>query len=161
MSKDFDPSDATSASQLHKILAGTRFVPNDTCMRIEEIVNYKSLDDLFGNRYYKVLFLRGETDIGHWVLLTHLDDNTVEYFDSFGRPPPQVLIDWAQNVGVEDIQYSKVILQHEDSYTCGRFVLARISSQPTSLDLFIDLLLSSKAFSPDEIVGYLFNVDNE
>lgn len=159
MSEKFDSSDATAASQLHKVLAGTAYVPNDTTMMLEDVVQTNSLDQLFGNRYYKVVFLTGEGAIGHWVLLTHLTEKTVEYFDSFGFPPPEILSDWFQRVGVEDVTFSRVILQHKDSYNCGRFVLARISSQPTGLNTFLDVLRSSKQFTPDELVGYLFNVD--
>ena len=161
MSKKFKPSDATSASQIHKVLAGTRYIENEVVMRLEDIVKYNSIDELFGERYYKVLFVTGEGDIGHWVLLTHLENKNLEYFDSLGFLPPQILTDWGEKVGVEDLSYSRVILQHKDSYNCGRFVLARISSQPTPFPIFLDLLRSSKLFSPDELVGYLFNVDSE
>lgn len=161
MSEKFSSADATSASQLHKVLAGTQYVPNDTVMRLEDLNNYNSIDSLFGERYYKIIFITGETQIGHWVLLTHLRDRDLEYFDSFGDEPPVILTEWGARVGVQDIQFSKIILQHKDSYNCGRFVLARISSQPTDLQVFLDLLRSSHTFSPDDIVGYLFNVDSE
>lgn len=160
MSEKFDATDATSASQLHKVLAGTRYVPNDTTMRIEDIVNYNSIDNLFGNRYYKILFLTGADEIGHWVLLTHLRDRDLEYFDSFGLEPPAILHQWCAAVGVEDLSFSTKRLQHPESYNCGRFVLARISSQPTELAVFLNILSSSKHFTPDDIVGSLFNVDN-
>lgn len=166
MSKDFDPSDATSASQLHRVLAGTpRFVPNDTTIRLEHITRYNTIDSLFGERYYKVLFLTGAEEIGHWVLLTHIQDDpieghTIEYFDSFARPVPDLISTWAKSVGVTTILYSKTMLQDPESFHCGRFVLARISSQPTSLEMFTNLLTSS-TFSPDQLVGGLFNVDNE
>lgn len=162
MSEEFHPSDATSASQLHKILARTpRYVPNDTCIRLEDIINYNSLDSLFGARYFKVVYLSGENEIGHFCLLSHLDPHTVEWFDSAGRHPPDLIAAWARAVGVTTIRYSKVALQDENSFHCGRFVLARISSQPTSLEVFTNILLSSTVFSPDEFVSALFNVDSE
>lgn len=161
MSKNFSTSDATSAGQLHHVLAGTQYVPNDTVMRVEDIMKYPSIDSLFGERYYKVLFLEGKQQIGHWVLLTHLRDADLEYFDSGGNKPPAIVQEWAGKVGVKNILFSTTVLQSPDSYNCGRFVLARISSQPTLLQTFIDVLSSSTSFSPDEFVGYLFNVDSE
>lgn len=161
MYEEFHPSDATSASQLHRVLAGTKYQRNDTCIRLEDIVNFNSLDSLFAERYFKVVYLTGENEIGHWCLLSHLDTATIEWFDSSGRRPPDLIAAWARAVGVTTISYSKVALQAEDSFHCGRFVLARISSQPTSLEVFTNILLSSTVFSPDEIVSALFNVDSE
>lgn len=156
-----EKSQATTATQLNKVLNGNNYIPNDTIIRIEDLPRYTSLDQLFGKRYYKVLFLQGQQQIGHWVLLTHLKDKDLEYFDPAGKLPPQILVDWAGALGVDDIMYSQVPLQHSKSYNCGRFVLARISSQPTTLDVFIDVLQSSRSFTPDQMVELLFNVDSE
>lgn len=160
MSQTFTEADAITGDQLHKVLTGNVYKQHDTLIRLEEIGLFSSLDELFGDRYYKIIFISSDEQIGHWVLLTHTDDTAVEYFDSSGNPPPQVLLDWFQTVLVKDIQYSTARLQNKDSYNCGRFVLARISSQPTSLEHFIDILQSSKEYSPDDMVNALFNVDN-
>lgn len=160
MSQKFTEADAITGDQLHHVLTGNVYKPHDTIIRLEEISLFKSLDDLFGTRYYKIVFITTAEEIGHWVLLTHSSDKVVEYFDSAGKPPPEILLQWFSGVQVSDVQYSVARLQHKDSFNCGRFVLARISSQPTPLQSFIDILSSSKSFSPDDMVNALFNVDN-
>ena len=160
MSQKFTEADAITGDQLHHVLTGNVYKPHDTLIRLEEINLFKSIDHLFGTRYYKIVFITTAEEIGHWVLLTHLGENTVEYFDSAGKAPPEILLQWFSSVHVSDVQYSTVQLQHKDSFNCGRFVLARISSQPTPLQSFIDILSSSKSFSPDDMVNALFNVDN-
>ena len=160
MSQNFTEADAISGQQLHHILAHNSFVKNDTIVELGDLGQFHSLDQLFGDRYFKIVFIRRGDGIGHWTLLTHLGDTSMEYFDPSGHPPPEEVLEWGTNVGLTTIDYSNTQLQHQDSFHCGRFVLARISSQPTSLDDFIAVLSSSKRYSPDDIVGMLFNVDN-
>lgn len=160
MTDNHSEADAVSAKQLHHILTGNDFVKHDTIIELSEIHSFNDLDDLFGDRFYKIVFIRGENQIGHWVLLSHVSRILVEYFDSTGNPPPDELGEWMDSRGVI-LEFSKVPLQHPDSFNCGRFVLARISSQPTPLQLFLDILRSSRKFTPDEMVRSLFNVDEE
>lgn len=153
--------DATNALQLHKILSGNTFVHGDTIIRMEELPNYPTIDSLFGKRYYKVLFMKWpDREIGHWVVLTHLEGTRLEYFDPAGQPPPDIVHNWCASVGVSLLDHSNAKLLPEDSFRCGQFVLARISSQPTDLQTFIDVLISSDKFSANDIIGFLFNVDS-
>lgn len=158
MSDKHSEADSISAVQLHHILTGSVYRKHDTIIELTEIDSFTSIDDLFGDRFYKIIFIRGEGEIGHWVLITHVSRILVEYFDSTGNPPPEQLVEWTDKRGIV-LEFSTVALQHPLSYNCGRFVLARISSQPSPLQTFLDVLRSSKQFTPDEIVRTLFNVD--
>lgn len=161
MTDRFSTTDAIAASQLHQTLTGSHFVPNDTIIKLEQLLDYSSIDELFGDRYYKILFITTPgKEVGHWALLTHLDGSRLEFFNSAGGAPPGILQDWCAGVGVTDLSFSRAVLQDPKSFHCGRFVLARISSQPTPLEEFVDILTSSTTFSPDAIVARLFNVDS-
>ena len=161
MTDQFRPSDAIAASQLHAVLTDSHFTPGDTVIRLEDLPDYDSIDDLFGDRYYKIIFLTTPgKDVGHWTLLTHLEGTKLEFFNSSGGAPPAILQDWCERVGVSDLSFSRAILQDPKSFHCGRFVLARISSQPTALEDFVEVLTSSPKFSADTMVSMLFNVDS-
>ena len=56
----------------------------------------------------------------HWVLLKIIDKKNVFYFDSFGAPPPQEVLDFVK----VSIPYSNRIIQDIDSDKCGYYVLA-------------------------------------
>lgn len=151
--------DAIHAQALAKTLIGNEYAVHEAVIRMEELEKYSSLDALLGPRYYKILFITRKEGIGHYVLLTDLGEGNVEYFDSAGNPPHPVFEEWAAGIGIKDIAFVTRPLQAEDSYNCGRFVLARISSQPSSLLEFLEVFNQS-ALTPDAIVRILFNVDN-
>ena len=58
----------------------------------------------------------------HWVCFKYGD--SIEYYDSFGFPPPNSILRLSKN----DIHYSKKQIQNEDSTACGYFCIARILS---------------------------------
>jgi hypothetical protein len=59
---------------------------NNKCKIIEygELVNYNNIDDVFGPfKYVFILYCLKPQD-GHWTVLIKLDDNNIEFFDSYG-----------------------------------------------------------------------------
>ena len=59
----------------------------------------------------------------HWVgLIVTTAGNNNLYFDSFGLPPPEEIKEWCKSHG-DDLYYSTIPIQDEDSSSCGYFVL--------------------------------------
>jgi hypothetical protein len=59
---------------------------NNQCKIIEygELVNYSNIDELFGPFKYVFLLYCTKPQDGHWCVLIRLDDNNIEFFDSYG-----------------------------------------------------------------------------
>lgn len=73
----------------------------------------------------------------HWVALIAVSENNFEYFDSFGRKPPDAFY-----AAYENITYNKSIVQSLISDNCGYFCI-------------FYLLYRCKGFSMSEIVSFL------
>lgn len=58
----------------------------------------------------------------HWVLIYFLKEEVI-FFDSFGRPPSEILIKSSTNRGGRSIHFNPTQLQHITSNTCGHWVL--------------------------------------
>lgn len=77
-----------------------------------------------------VVFLPNKAhNIGHWVLLSVIKPSTLEYFDSYGEPPPSQLIDRLPKH--LKVIYSTYRYQREGNNvnTCGFHVLFRAFTQ--------------------------------
>jgi hypothetical protein len=73
-----------SIEQIHEIFeSSSRDIVNSVLhIDVLEGMNY-NLDQIFQNRYSIILFLPHPVEeVGHFVLLTHLNDSSIEYFDS-------------------------------------------------------------------------------
>lgn len=125
---------------------------------IEEEIT--SIHELFtGDNIHAILFLKNEgSDIGHWVLLSKIDDNNLEYFDCLGYRPPEHLSNVIVNDGF-DCLYSDVKLMADTGTICGKYVISRILSGNTSLKNYVEMLTNNKLYYPDEIIDamYKFN----
>jgi hypothetical protein len=58
----------------------------------------------------------------HWMALALLDDMAY-YFDSFGMPPPQSVIQFCSERKIKSIYYNTIELQHINSGGCGEYSL--------------------------------------
>lgn len=125
---------------------------------IEEEIT--SIHELFtADNIHAILFLKNEgTDIGHWVLLSKIDDYMLEYFDCLGYGPRPHLANIIINDGFECL-YSDVKLMNENGSICGKYVISRIMSGDTDLKTYVDMLTNNKLYYPDDIIDamYRFN----
>jgi len=90
------------------------------CMSYEDLARTKVSD-----KYCAVVNL--DDTIGtHWVVVYKDPKNCfLEYYDSFGMPPPDILINWS-NV---PIYYQKYQLQKDKSDKCGYFAIYFIKNR--------------------------------
>jgi len=73
----------------------------------------------------------------HWVS-TYIRDNVVNYFDSFGLPPFQEIVDHAKRKNLTLLHQNRQI-QHLNTTTCGYFCLYFLNEMHKGVDYF-DLL---------------------
>lgn len=74
----------------------------------------------------------------HWTTFM-LSKKTIQYFDSFGMPPPQELVDYASKHKLA-IKYNQQQYQNVSSVACGYFAMYVAKSMyektyPSSLDI--------------------------
>jgi hypothetical protein len=81
-----------SVEDIHEIFVSSSRDVVNSVLHIDVIEGFDfNLDQIFQNRYSIILFLPNpdpNDEVGHFVLLTHLDNENLEYFDSFGNNPP-------------------------------------------------------------------------
>ena len=138
-----DLSYFVTSTDLQSIYKNCKIVKN------ADLDNYKDIYELLPNRMdFVFLLTESEKNSGHWTLIIR-DDDTFEYFDSYGTPPKRIL-DYIPNymnkkLGndfQEDLRkmirsikptdkfiYNKTKFQKEQEgiNTCGRWVIARLS----------------------------------
>ena len=73
----------------------------------------------------------------HWIA-TYVEDNVINYFDSFGLPPFQEMVDHAKKKNLTLIHQNQQI-QHLNTTTCGYFCLYFLNEMHKGVDYF-DLL---------------------
>jgi hypothetical protein len=112
------------------------------------------------NNFYVVFHNVPGNPIGHWTCFFLRDNNTVEYFDSFGSKTsykPTVIKRFFTKHGFVFKANTKQ-LQHVDSENCGKFVISRIRSRHKPIDEFMKLF-KNKSMTPDQIVELLVAVE--
>lgn len=137
-----------------------------------ELGQYSSLEELLSP--YGAIFLLYETkkDFGHWVAVFEVDENTVEYFDSYGKMidyPLEYVPKNLRKVLNEDYphltslfyysKYKYLTYNHHkfqksasNIQTCGRWAALRIVFKNIKLDTFIKLF---KSRNSDDLVTVL------
>ena len=48
-----------------------------------DLVNYNSIDELFGDDKYVFILYCTRPNVGHWTVLIKLDDHNIEFFDPY------------------------------------------------------------------------------
>lgn len=106
------------------------------CYALDELssLNFRSRSAFIVNTH-----IRGKT--GHWLAIVIPDNNTVEYFDSFGRNPSGPLNNFVNRFDKKII--NKKCFQHALSSTCGEFCVFYITehfkgSSPTEIFSTLD-----------------------
>jgi hypothetical protein len=99
-----------SVEDIHEIFVSSSRDVVNSVLHIDVIEGFDfNLDQIFQNRYSIILFLPNpdpNDEVGHFVLLTHLDNENLEYFDSFGNNPPVQIEELAKRNGLKIIKSS-------------------------------------------------------
>lgn len=149
-------------------------------LKYSELSNYNSIQQLLPrNKSWKIILIENEYNSGHWTLIMHYNNNTIEWFNSYGTFPSEEL-DYISNNQNEqlnqDVKYLNILLtqalpkfniiynkrklqQLEDGVnTCGKWIILRIiMMEKYNMDLnqflqFIDNLKKQFKLSYDELV---------
>lgn len=149
-----------SAEDIHTILSNASIDVANIVVHIDLLRERQySLPAIFGENFSLILFLPNpdpEVAVGHFVLLSHLSDNTLEYFDSYAGEVPEAVRELAKRNNMR-IKANKVRYQEEVSMTCAKWCVARIFSLPSTLAQFEELYTGHK-LSPDVLVNNLFRL---
>lgn len=124
------------------------------------ISSLPALEELFrGDRYYAILFKEwpGEA-VGHWVLLTKIDEYRYEYFDCLGDPLPDEVTTLFSGTGKNILlETTSRKLMDPKGTICGKWVMFRLLCFPNSLQTFLKFIDSFRG-KPDELVSFLINL---
>ena len=121
-----------------------------------------SIDDAFDSLGRCVfLFLTEGPGIGHWLCMFKRENNTIEYFDSYGEKP-EAQRNWISQEQLDDLDESEPYLMNllresrckifyntvkyqkkkDDYNSCGRWVVARLICKDMTDKQFYNLIQS-------------------
>ena len=136
----------------------------------EDLSNFATIDEALGEHGAMIILYQSKRDFGHWVSVFKVDDNTIEFWDSYGFKIDQELPFFPYNLRegiphlshlIENSNY-KVISNdidfqtiRSDSSTCGRYASLRVKMRSTPLHKFQALLLNNPNDNPDYFVSAL------
>ena len=86
----------------------------------------------------------------HWVMFRR-KHKSILYFDSFGRPPPQELVDLAQNKHMK-LLYTDNEIQSIRSVACGYFAIVAVLFSQYDIDHFEHKLDTTFVKDQDELI---------
>lgn len=146
-----------SLEDIYTFLTGTAIDVPNIVIHIDALEESGyNLDSLFRGNFSLILFIPHATEeVGHFVLLSHLTEKTLEYFDSFAQDPPASVKELAKRNGMR-LAKSSTVLQALDSNTCAKWCIARMFSLPNSMENFVQLYTDHKTLSPDVLVNNIF-----
>jgi len=123
---------------------------------IKDLEKIESLEELFGPDFFRIIYIGNRVDMGHFCCIFHIDDNNIEFFDSYGILY-QEIIDFCERLDLFCI-YNKEKLQSDDTFLCGQYCLLKINSFPLKNKHLIDILKCNSKKTPDEIVYSLYKI---
>lgn len=131
------------------------YLPDARIFKYSELRKYHTLADMLPERLsYVIILYEDSPNVGHWVCVSKPDDNTVEYFDSYGGKPDAPL-KWTpkqRRIGMgagepllgilfdkcpEKVVYNKIPYQREGNHIndCGRWCCIRVLRMKAGLNL--------------------------
>ncbi len=140
-----------------------------------QLENYDTLDAAMGPYEALVILYETQKNFGHWTLIFKLNDNTVEFFDSYALKPDDELLFIPNTFRISNnemvpylsyliynsgynIEYNDYKLQKKlkDINTCGRHVVSRLLFRDYDIDKYAKTIKDSGT-SPDNFVTILTN----
>ena len=151
-----------SIEDIHSFLTSASFDVANNVIHVDSLEESGyNLETIFRDKFSVVVYLTNpSSEVGHFVLLTHLSNKSLEYFDSYGREPPEQVRALAKHNGMRVLR-NKVQLQAVDSNVCAKWCLARLYSLPLSLTNFLKLYTGHRDLTPDELVNNIFVLKKE
>lgn len=146
-----------SVEDIYTFLTGTAIDVPNIVVHIDALEESGfNLEALFKGNFSIILYIPNLVEeVGHFVLLSHLTDKTMEYFDSFAQEPPPSVRELVKRNGMR-MRTNDVVLQDKKSNTCAKWCIARMFSLPNTLKSFQELYTSHKTLSSDVLVNNIF-----
>ncbi len=147
-----------------------------TVVEYDKLPSFNSIEELFNDKVHVVLFYSSDyTDVGHFVLFSHLENNPdppfFEYFDPTGLRPDvackklnkgkelknrKYVMEFCKRVGMETVVSNGRKLQG-NTMVCGKWCILRALSISTPLSDFLEIFKKTK-LKPDVICDRLIRV---
>lgn len=132
--------------KLEKVPTSDKFLLKKANTKIfvySELKKFSRIDELLGKGSAIILYENTKGDIGHWVCLTKRN-NTVEYFNSYGRPPDPFRymhgkIPYLSKLlyySPYDLEYNEHDYQKAGMSTCGRHCIIRVLLKDEPLESY-------------------------
>ena len=152
--------------------------PPTTIWTYPQFSSMDSIEDCFDSLGRCVfLYLTTSPTSGHWVCMFKRNNNTIEYFDSYGEKPEQPKT-WISREQNEQLGQSEPVLMKllkesrnriyyntfpyqknkEDTNTCGRWCLARLICKDFSNQQFFNLVKGSGKSPDDWVAGFIYEL---
>jgi len=144
-------------------------------MSYARLTEYDNLDEALGEHGALVLLYETKRNFGHWTLVFRLDNDTVEFFDSYSLKPDDELKFIPEYFRIENnqllphltyllytsgykVEYNDYKLQKKlrDMNTCGRHVVSRLLFRNLDIDKYAKMIKKS-GLLPDIFVTILTN----
>jgi len=140
-------------------------------MTVKQAVQTGDIDAVLGPHGAAAILFETSTNYGHWIALIRVNDNTVEWFDSYGLYPNEELTMIPKGFAsrthqdapylaymLRDGGYTNLLFNEEPLQssgrrvsTCGRWTAVRIAMKHISLKRFVDTF-TGQTLSPDDYV---------
>jgi hypothetical protein len=151
-------SQPLSVADIHNVFTNYSEDITNSVLHIDAIPSFNyDLKKIFGERYSIIFFIPNPdktNPVGHFILLSWLEDKLIEYFDSFANEPHPFVLELMEKNDLI-IRVSKIQLQNNRSNICAKWCILRLKSIPTHLGQFQEIFTQNKKLSPDEIVDSL------
>jgi hypothetical protein len=140
-----------------------KYIPKCNIVRYIDLFQYDTIDQLLGPIGICFILYHSSINFGHWVLLSRRDNNTLEFFDSYGSSLDDILektdfehgAQFNKETGIKSLsiliassKYNTIInnstqLQYKDNnvQTCGRHCIARVMFNQMDLDEYVKMFL--------------------
>ena len=133
-----------------------------TIMKYMELSKYRNINDIFWGSRYVFLLYPISSNYGHWVLISKLNNNIIEVFDSYG-----IFIDNEYKYGTQKVPkylsdlmikspkniklfYNEIQFQKFDTEYCGYHCVCRAYYSSITLKKYQSLLKNQN--NPDNFV---------
>jgi hypothetical protein len=151
-----------SNKDIEKILAGVLNCASLKIYEMDDLHKYNISEFLNSSNNFIVIFNKPSSgNIGHWTCAIIRNDNTIEYFDSFGNKSPYKNTKFKRYFrkhGFTIIENKKK-LQLIDSNVCGKHIILRILARHKNLEGYLKIF-KNKELNPDEIVKCLVSIED-
>lgn len=154
-----DSLEPLSVNDIYLFLTGTAIDVPNVVIHLDAVEESGyNLEGLFKGNFSVIVYQPHPTEeVGHFLLLSHLGEKTLEWFDSFAQEPPDSIRELARRNGMK-LLTNKVQLQDKSTNVCAKWCVGRMMSLPITLKSFVEIYTGHKTLSPDVLINNIFKL---